>query len=82
MARYSRLHVEDVLDVILCGHSERLGCFTVTLLRPGPLDLLPGTLSLLSGGQRGRWGGGTGWGGVVMDELDLSRGGYRGRGRL
>lgn len=82
ISEHSRLHVEDVFDALWCGSARRLGWLAVALLSPGHLDLLPGALSPLSGGQRGGWGCGAGWGGIVMDELDLVRGGYRGRGRL
>lgn len=79
---HSRLHVEDVLDALWCGGSRRLGRLAVTLLGPSHLDLLPGALGPLSRSQRGGRGGRAGRGGVVVDELDLSRGGDRGRGRL
>ncbi len=82
ISKHSRLHVEDVFDALRCGSAGRLGWLTVTLLSPGHLDLLPGALSPLCGGQRGGRGCGTGWRGIVVDELDLSRGGHRGRGRL
>lgn len=80
--KHSRLHVEDVFDALWCGCAGRLGRLTVQLLSPGQLDLLPGALSPLCGGQRGSRGCGAGWGGVIVDELNLSRGGDRGRGRL
>lgn len=79
---HSRLHVEDVFDAFWCRGAGRLGGLAVTLLSPGPLDLLPGALSPLCGGQQGGRGGGGARGGVVVDELDLRRGGDRGRGRL
>lgn len=76
--KHSRLHVEDVFDALGRGRPGWLGRLPVTLFGPGHLDLLPGTLSALGRGQRGgrgRWVG-------VADELDLGRGGHRGRGRL
>lgn len=82
ISKHSRLHVEDVFDALRCGCARRLGRLAVALLGPGHLDLLPGALSPLCGGQRGGRGCGAGWGGVVVDELDLGRGGHRGRGRL
>lgn len=85
MGGNSRLHVEDVLDVLdalRCGSAGRLGRLAVALLGPGHLDLLAGALSRLPGGERGGRSGGAGWGGVVVDELDLRGGGDRGRGRL
>lgn len=82
ISEHSRLHVEDVFDALRCGCARRLGWLAVTLLSPGHLDLLPGALSPLSGGQRGGRSGRAGRGGVVVDELNLRRGGHRGRGRL
>lgn len=80
-AEHSRLHVEDVFDALWCGCSRRFGRLAVALLSPGHLDLLPGALSPL-GGERGGWGSWARRGGIVMDELNLGRGGHRGRGRL
>lgn len=81
-AKHSRLHVEDVFDALWSGCARRLGGLPITLLGPGHLDLLPGALRALCRCQRGGRGCGAGWGCVVMDELDLGRGGNRGRSRL
>lgn len=82
ISKHSRLHVEDVFDALRCGCTGRLFWLTIALLSPGHLDLLPGALSPLCGGHWGGQGRGAGWGGVVVDELNLCGGGHRGRGRL
>lgn len=78
---HSRLHVENVFDALWCGCAGRLSWLTVALLSPGHLDLFPGALSSLPWGQRCSWGCGAGWGGIVVDELNLHRRGHGGRGR-